>query len=53
MSGNALLQDYNSHILTLPPLTDLEPCREANLRGLLPFTKVITETQECALGERA
>jgi hypothetical protein len=48
MSCNVLLQDCTRHTRTLPPLTDLEDNREADLRGLGPFTEAFTGTQECA-----
>jgi hypothetical protein len=53
MSCNVLLQDSTRHTRTLPLLTNLRGCREADLRGLSFFTKAVSGTQECALGERA
>jgi hypothetical protein len=43
---------YSSHSYLLL-LTNVEDTREANLRCLGSFTKAITETRECAVGERA
>jgi hypothetical protein len=45
-----LLQDFTRHTRTLPFLTNLEGSREADLRGLSPFTDIVTGTQDCALG---
>jgi hypothetical protein len=53
MSCNVLLHDCTRHTHTLPLLTDFEDNREPDLRGLDSFTKAITGTQECAVGERA
>jgi hypothetical protein len=53
MSCNVLLHDCTRHTRTLPLLTYLEGSREAGLRGLGSFTKVLTWIRVCALGERA
>jgi hypothetical protein len=54
MLCNAVLQDCTRHTRTLPLLTYLEATREADLRGQGSLTEVVvTETRECALGERA
>jgi hypothetical protein len=53
MSCNILLQYCTRHVCTLPLLTDLEVSRDASLRGLGSFTKAVTRTPKCALGERA
>jgi hypothetical protein len=44
MSCNVLLYYCTRHNRTLPLLMDLQDNREADLRGLGPFTKAITWT---------
>jgi hypothetical protein len=39
-----VLHDYTRHTHTLPLLTNLEDCREADLRGLGPFTYAVKGT---------